>query len=107
MTSEELLYLGAAMGRQAIPEQDDWPRQVPEELPKKLDDPLLVDGLVGMQPQEQAQAAAAGTERDGSHRREGLIAAAAAAKDRRLSGTGPGAAGERMQEKGRFIGKNG
>ena len=60
MASHELSYFGAAMGWQAVPHEHDVTWQLSQELLEKLDRPVLVKSLVGMQSQQEPQAVAAG-----------------------------------------------
>ena len=106
MLFQEISHLGAAMRREAVPHEHDVAGQLSQKLAEELDHPFLVDGLVGVQTQQQSQSVTARADRHGADDRKVLMPAAPLMENRCLASDRPGAADERVQEKAGFILEN-
>jgi hypothetical protein len=93
----------ALVRREVVPDHDDRPAEVAQEVPQELHDLLLADARIRVEPQVPAQMATPRRDGQAPDGRDSAAVAGAGPEERRLPPRGPGAADQGAEQEARFI----
>ena len=95
-----------SMSRQPVPDHDDRPGQVLQQIAKEVDDLILPDGLVHVEVEIPAQAPTARRDRQSADGRDVAMVTSPLPHDRGLPAKRPSSADQRSRQKARFVNEN-